>query len=390
MNSITSKVVLLLTPLDMGKDGAGQLYLKALISSTPSIQVVTIRFPEVEYLEYLPLSRGGWISRVLKSLLSRFGLWQTLRVALYERVYLSRDVKRAKGLFQYHRAESCWITLSSPECILLAHSLVKNNLKLRVTVWDVPEHLLSSLKISSIAAERLMSIFAKVMCGAASVSVIGTNMQEYYQSLFGINAVVIRPISSIPPDREKVIPKSGKLRIVFAGSLYAKNEWNALLKSLIAQNWCIANRKVVIYFVGAFPLYGAAWNKNVRKLGYIPAKQVVEICRTCDIAYLPYWLTKDKNVVATTSFPSKLALYLSCGLPVLNHGPRFSELTRIMNNYQIGISCHSLDAVDIKTSLEALIVIADKLSTRQSILNLVQVELSLESVGKRFVEFINS
>jgi glycosyltransferase involved in cell wall biosynthesis len=387
VNHFASKVVLLLTPVDMTKDAAGQLYLKALTSTAPSIRVITFRLPEGGYLEYS--SGAGRISRTWTSLASRFGAWQTLKISLYARKQLIRDTQQAQELLRSHEAESCWITLSSPECILLAHELMKSGVKIRVTVWDAPEHVLSSQNICGAAAEGLLRRFAEVLRGAASVSVISANMQEHYKVLFDIEAVVIRPVS-VPPERNKTPRKRRTLRLVFAGSLYAKVEWNALLKSLKALQWRIANRRVVIYFLGAFPLRGASWDRHVKQLGHLPAAEAAAICRKCDVAYLPYWLTGDNALVAATSFPSKLALYLSSGLPVLNHGPQTSEVTRIMRNYDIGVSCHSLAADNIAAALEALAHPTIGISTQQAICKLVQSELSPESVGRRFVEFMTS
>jgi hypothetical protein len=387
LNGFNNTTVLLLTPVNMTKDGAGQLYLKAITSTAPSIRVITLRLPEGGYLEYS--SGAGRITRAWTSLASRFGVWQTLKIWLYARKQLKRDTRRAQELLRSHEAGSGWITLSSPECILLAHELIKSGVKLRVTVWDAPEHLFSSQNIYCAAAEGLLRRFAEVLRSAASVSVISTNMQELYRSQFNIEAVVIRPVA-IPPERNKTPLKRRTLRLVFAGSLYAKVEWNALMKSLKALHWRIANRRVVIYFLGTFPLRGASWDRHVKQLGHLPAAEAAAICRKCDVAYLPYWLTGDNALVAATSFPSKLALYLSSGLPVLNHGPQTSEVTRIMRDYDIGVSCHSLASSNISAALEALAQPANMIATQEAICKLVQNELSPESVGRRFVEFMTS
>lgn len=376
-----------MTPVDMTKDGAGQLYLKSIISTAPHVRVVNTRLPEGGYLEYA--SEAGRFSRALTSLASRIGAWQTLKVALYERKQLSRDMQRAQELLNSYEAESGWITLSSPECILLAHSLIKKGVKIRVTVWDAPEHLLSSQNIYRTTTKRLLNLFTEVLRGATSVSVISYNMQERYRSQLNITAVVIRPVSTLPREDQKTFTHRRTLRIVFAGSLYAKVEWNALLKSLAAQQWRIADQKVVIYFVGAFPLRGALLDRRVKRLGHLPTAAAAAICRKCDVAYLPYWLSGENALVAATSFPSKLAFYLGSGLPILNHGPKTSETTRIMHDFEIGVSCHSLDVDDIANALEALVRYKKLNGMQQAIRNLIVSELSAQSVGRHFVEFIS-
>lgn len=375
-----------MSPVDMTKDGAGQLYLKGIISTAPYVRVVNTRLPEGGYLEYA--SAAGRISRALTSLASRIGVWQTLKIALYERKQLSRDTQRAQELLNSYEAESGWITLSSPECILLAHSLIKKGVKIRVTVWDAPEHLLSSQNICRNTTKRLINLFTEVLRGATSVSVISYNMQERYRSQLDITAVVIRPVSALPQEGKKTVSHRRTLRLVFAGSLYAKVEWNALLKSLAAQQWRIANRKVIIYYLGTFPLRGALFDRRVKRLGHLPTAEAAAICRKCDVAYLPYWLSGDNALVAATSFPSKLAFYLGSGLPVFNHGPKTSETTRIMHDFEIGVSCHSLGVDNIAAALEALAQPEKLIIMQHEIRNLIHSELSAQSVGRHFVEFI--
>ena len=385
--TVLPNVVMLLTPVDMSGNSAGQLYLKTLTSTAPSTKFIICRVPERGYLEFS--SGAGLISRAWISLTSRIGGWQTLKVVLYARGQLARDTCYARDMHGRHDAESSWLTLSSPECILLAHELISAGVKLRVTVWDAPEHLLSSQHIWKGVSVWLLRKFSEVLKGATSVSVISTNMQERYRADFGIHSVVLRPVAVASAQARK--PRKGSmLRIVFAGSLYAKVEWNAFLKALAGVKWRIAGKRVVVYFVGAFPLRGASLDRHVKKLGYLPADEAVAICRKCDIAYLPYWLTGTNSMVAATSFPSKLSLYLSCGLPVLNHGPQTSEVSRLMRDYEIGVSCHSLDVDEIAAALAALVRPVSVAGRMAAIDDFVHGELSPQSVGRQFLEFLTS
>jgi glycosyltransferase involved in cell wall biosynthesis len=376
-----------MSSLDMTNNGAGQLYLKAIISTAPSIQVINTRLPGGEHLEYSP--EASRMSRVVSSLASRFGLWQSLKITLYERKQLLVDMIQAQELIKSHNAESVWIVLLSPECILLAHSLIKNGVKLRVTILDVPEYLFASRYVSRNIAKRLLNLFAEILRGAISVSVISAKMQDRYRKLYGIDTVVIRPISPIPIERRSTSCKRRTLRIVFAGSLYAKDEWNALLESLTALQWKIADRNIVIYFLGAFPLYGAACSRRVKRLGYLPSAEAAAIARKCDVAYLPYWFSSTNALVSATSFPSKLGFYLASGLPVFNHGPNTSEVTSLMQDFNIGVSCHSLKVEDIATALERLVRLEQISATQHEIRDLVISEMSSQSVGRKFVEFIS-
>jgi hypothetical protein len=60
-----------------------------------------------------------------------------------------------------------------------------------------------------------------------------------------------------------------------------------------------------------------------------------------------------------------------------------------MNNYDIGVSCHSLGVDNIAAALEALVRPQKSIVMQQEIRNLILSELSAQSVGRHFDEFIS-
>lgn len=380
------RVVLLLTPVDLTRESAGQLYLAALTSTVSHIRVISSRLPDGGYLEFTPSASA--VSRAAASVVARLGFWQTMKLASYEKRKMPLDFRLALELLRKHNADSIWITLSSPASILLAYALIQAGIKVRATVWDAPEHLLASQRIYRNVSDRVMQCFADVLRRAEKVSVISTNMQMRYRDLFEVEAVVLRPIATEPKENPRSGRRRGTLRLLFAGSLYAKDEWNALVRTLQELCWRINGRRVVLYYVGAFPLRGVVADRHVRRLGHRTSTDTMAIARRCDAAYLPYWLSGKSALVAATSFPSKLATYLSCGLPVLNHSPRTSETTRIMADHPIGASCDSLSGNDLRTALLILAGLTESEFTQIAIRGLVHSELSPELIGKRFTEFL--
>jgi hypothetical protein len=379
-------VVLLLTPVDMTRTSAGQIYLSRLIAITPSVRVVWERLPTRGYLEYS--SNASLLSRAITSLTSRLGAFQTFALSHYERGQLSIDARLGLDLAKHHSADSVWITVSSPQCILLALALTRYGLKLRVTIWDAPEYLLASQHISARTSKLLMGHFSEVMRAALSVSVISSNMQDRYRENCRNSPIVLRPLPATPLGRSRATQHRGSLRLLFAGSLYAKAEWNSLVAALEARSWRVSGRRVVIYFLGAFPLRGAASHRRVRRLGFQAPAAVGAIGNRCDIAYLPYWLSKDHALAAATSFPSKLSEYLSSQLPVLNHGPASSELTRVMKDHPIGVSCHTHSAHEIVSAIEQLATSEVREAASDAIKRLLATEFSPHTARERFGSFM--
>lgn len=381
-----SQAVLLVSPVDLSRDSAGKIYLNALLDAAPEARFVHERLPWIGKMAYNPTS--GRVVRAAASLAARIGAWQRFKLLVYRRRQLDEDFRRVVRLVQEHHTTSIWITLSTLEAIFLAERLSKLDIPLRVTVWDALEHLLQSQHVHGSMADRLERAFATTLRAASAVSVIGTNMHEMYKQRYGVDAWVIRPGAFRVEGGQDAGRSRSTLRLVFAGSLYAKTEWNALVSALNARNWTICGRRVVLYFLGSFPFRGASQNRRVVQLGFRPTAQAMAIASRCDLAYLPYWFSSEHKTVASTSFPSKLATYVSCGLPVLNHGPAYTEATRIMQDFPIGASCHSLAGDAIVSALEILADSSRTVTYRNAMRRLVDTELSTSIMRARFTEFI--
>ena len=149
-------------------------------------------------------------------------------------------------------------------------------------------------------------------------------------------------------------------------------------------------KRVVIYFLGDYPLRGVKYDRHIKRLGFRSQREAADISSKCDVGYLPYWIASDHSLVASTSFPSKLSAYLGSGLPILNHGPEISETTRVMREYPIGISCHSLKVEDIYEALKQLNESQNSITTRQAIKKFIQSELSAIEIGKRVDSFLRA
>jgi hypothetical protein len=145
------------------------------------------------------------------------------------------------------------------------------------------------------------------------------------------------------------------VRIVFAGSLYSKQEWNAFVTALEAVNWQIAGRDIQLEFVGTFPLKDAVRPPALVVHPPMSQQDTLSFMATADIGYLPYWMDPAKEFVARTSFPGKMTAYSASGLAIFHHGPATSSVTRFLLRYQYGVACASLQTADITDQLEALI-----------------------------------
>ncbi len=154
---------------------------------------------------------------------------------------------------------------------------------------------------------------------------------------------------------KRVAIKSKEITIGFAGSLYAKREWNTLVHALESTDGEVDGRQVRIRFLGQFPRWGARRSSFVEFLGYQSIEDTLEILKTTMWYIFHTGLTRRHAYIVQTSFPNKLSTYVASGVPILFHGPKESSPSWFMDDFPIGLCCHSLIAEDILRTINRLV-----------------------------------
>lgn len=379
---------LLVSPVGLDSNSAGSAFLKSLLSTAEAVEFSVTRRPTSWLHEYNPKSND--FVKVMKSLLARLGGVQVFAFAWYEKLQVHKDVMQLMSAV--NRGSDgpvpVLLTLSSPESILLASRLAARGCALYLIVLDDPEYLLGSLRFGTRAADKVKSLFGQALRSAKAVAVISEAMCDRYAHRYNIDPIVIRPGTTVPSSFASRKQRQ-TFRLAFAGSLYAKQEWNSLIRALDQSGWSVNGKRVVVYFVGAFPKFGALDGRYVVKMGYRTTDEVKVILAKCHAGYLPYWLAPEKSLVASTSFPSKLATYLSCGLPVLHHGPFYTEAARLLKATQAGVCCDKVDADAVLSALVAVSELSGSVGSFQDIRKILDTHLSDAVMAEKFSCFLS-
>ena len=379
--------MLLATPASPDASGIGSLFLRDLIASRPDLKVLVCEVPP--FLLGSNRVAPSKLKRLLRAASTRIPRFQTLRLRWFRLFHLEA---RAKAVAEFATAEGLdriWATASSVEMIWIAQLLAARGFDLRVTVWDAPEYLCGNLGLTLALQEDVLSSFADVMGHAKVVSVIGHAMQKDYQRRFGIKSEIIRhgiraqlrPVALAPrPDTT--------LRIVFAGSLYSKQEWNSFVEALDSAGWQINGRPVSLSFIGRFPLSGARKPRQINLLGEKSFEETLDLLSGMDIGYLPYWFDAAHEIVARTSFPGKLSAYAAAGLAVFHHAPAYTEAAAFLQAYPFGVTCPSLDPAEIVAALTQFseIALTESVSAARELA--YREELSQAAMAVRFGRFL--
>lgn len=381
--------VMLMTPVDLASNGVGAIFLNEILDSRPAGEVV-VRWEPPFLMERGLLRGAGRFGRLVRAASSRAPYFHSLRLRHFRRSALDARVSALGAAADAAGARAVWVTASSPEVILIADRLAAMGRDLRVMVWDDPSYFLANLGVDPSFKADVMQAFGRLLTNAGAVAVIGRNMQSLYAETYGISSTIIRHgidpknIGPRPP-----APRNDLFRLIFAGSLYSKKEWNALVSALERVNFNVGGRRVELNFMGRFPVTGARRSPGVNYLGERTFQQAMSIMSDMDAGYLPYWFDPRHELVARTSFPSKLSAYAAAGLAVFHHAPAYTEVTTLLRELPFGVSCPSLEEGVVIDHLNTLMELQATDICNQAISVLLNKEISIETMLHNFDDFVD-
>lgn len=321
-----------------------------------------------------------------------FPMLPSIAETVLRRYRLPRLLERIETFSREHRAEGLLAILNAPSIIYAARPAAERlGVPLYAMVWDPPEYLALNLRFGQAATGRLLRAFDDALRGATALAVIGEGMADRYGRSFRGQPVIVR--HGVHPDlwREARDPLrwAGPLVIGFAGSLYAKAEWRALLAALESVNYEVCGRPVFVKLIGRVPLRGVPVPPRVHCTGTLALEDTIAALGDVDVSYLPYWFDSEHAEVVRLSFPSKLSTYAAAGAPVFYHGPADSSPADFFRRYPMGVACHSLEPRPIVEALgqlagDAGLYRAAHTSCRRALVD----ELGLDVMAGRFAQFM--
>ena len=345
--------LLLFTPVAPMPSGVGGIFLHDLCRMYPGESLaacVVSDDPASVRIPYLPADRTLAVPRPPEYGFNRLGRHVTRATrAVAERWVRRRHVASvvhsAARFGKRFGAALLWVPLSSPTALHAAAPLARElGVPLLTTVWDPPEYWLRHYwGLEGAALAALMRSFADAMRVSVRCGVMSEEMARTYREQFGTAGVVMRHGIAeerwLPPAAG--LAADATLTIGFAGSMYARDEWQALLRALDSVDWRVAGRRVRVRVCGPGWDLPLASRAHVELLGWRTVDETIALMSECDLCYLPYWLAPEFAVVTRLAFPTKLSTYLASGRPVLFHGPADSSPAHFFGKYRAAACCHS-------------------------------------------------
>lgn len=345
---------LLITSTPPGSKGVGDIYLENLCSKQPEGSLV--RLSVVKKSKMLSLSR--WLNFDCYNISvkkSHLPFISSLMFLFFKIFYKKNIVKQITEVIHTENIEKLWIVLSSPELILIAENLSKNtSVPIYVSIWDSPIYFKENLHLDCLTYSTIKKAFESVLNESKHISVIDDGMKQKLCSKHISKTFVIRNGIDANTYFKSNINDPEKLKIVFAGSIYAKTEWNKFILALKKINFTINNKEIELVNFGRLPRFGIIRDERINFKGLVSLEEVMKELSEADIGYVPYWFSSKKSEVVETSFPGKVSAYVAAGVKVFFHGPANSSVISFIDKWNVGINCTSLDEIDIIHAIELI------------------------------------
>jgi len=239
-------------------------------------------------------------------------------------------------------------------------------LPLFVYIMDDPAGMPSQPAWKAIFYRLLMP---KILRSASRVWCVSSYTCEEFERRYSVRCEPLWPpveIEEFRKGREEAAgPSSGTVRIVYTGAIYD------------AQIDALQNLVQVLNFRDPAPHGGKQFhltlctslpNRTLERMAltgpavrsqHVRLQDMPRVLAEADILFLPYTFKAQLEHVARTSFPSKIAEYLSAGTPILVHAPPYATATRFFRDHGCGYVVDRPDAQALRQALHTLSEDAD-------------------------------
>jgi glycosyltransferase involved in cell wall biosynthesis len=364
--------ILLLTDVPPCNDFPGTLLTEELCRMLPegSIAAFIVLNPYLNYVKISPDLGETPVEYVDKprenALFPGKGKWKIIANFTHEmynaKIRTARICDRAVAFGKANSIDRVWCILQGQTMIRLALPVARKlGVPLHSQLWDHPAWWLKDNGIDFISRKLILHEFAKAIRGSVCCAAASHAMAEIFQEIYSVDSVPILANLSVdmayPPVR--ALNDKDVLSIGIAGQLYSHMEWQTLLTVLGDIGWKINHRKSVLRYLGNHFNIDLSREEykmvNIEFLGYRPQNEAIRLLSECDILYCPYPFSNDLEIIAKTSFPSKLITYLATGKPVFFHGPDYAAPARFLKEHNAALMCHTLDRREVGQMLQILV-----------------------------------
>jgi glycosyltransferase involved in cell wall biosynthesis len=248
-------------------------------------------------------------------------LFETLR----RTIVVPRLTKQAVDFGRKQGVTAVWVVLQGQTVVQMAAEVAQRlGVPLYTQVWDPLIWWLVANHIDRFNRRKALADFDKALRSSRACAAASWAMADHYQRRYDTYST---PVISSHSPAIAAYPELGdfpgdEIVIGMAGQFYAGQEWLQLVRALNMAGWQVDGHNVSVLVLGPSEPPGEAPLKKISYLGWHSQADAIQILAKCHILYCPYPFAQNMAEVVELSFPSKVALYLAAGRPVLFHGPQ--------------------------------------------------------------------
>lgn len=318
-----------------------------------------------------------------------------LKEKYIEEYIVPRLIDEVVAFGKKQKVDRIWAILQGQTIIRMSVKVARKlQVPLYTQVWDHPLWWVEDCKLDRWSKRSILKQFDEAIFNSRCCAVASYEMEKNFVEKYNTKAIPI--IASINEDYIKPIEKyeiKGKNELVIgmAGQIYAKREWFALLQTLDRLGWRIGKQNIKVRFWGRKDALTTENRSNIEYMGYRSQPEVIEMLSECDILYCPYFSEKEYEIIAKTSFPSKLTTYLAAGKPIFFHGPSYASPAIFLEEHDAGIVCTSLNIDEIEQALTHMVENQDRCNqVINNGHNILVKEFTMASLKEKFLQFIRA
>jgi glycosyltransferase involved in cell wall biosynthesis len=405
---MNSPRLLLLTSTPPGDGSVGEIFLRDLCRiyphdrlacyaiTSPGITVAREWKPSEE-LAWLPTEIEEWWGYHRGGGMLRAAAKKVGANALFERTRLSGGgalLDRVERHAREHRIEKIWCVLGSPVMYLLAAPLADRlGVPLVTTVWDPFERIARDFDLAGPSRRAALASFGEAVRRSERVGVMSESMRDEYERLYGAHGVIMRHgvDAAAHTGDATAAPASSTLTLGYGGSLYALEEWGALMRALEGIDWTLDGRAVSVRVYGSNARVNTPDGARVELMGWRPMAEVIDGLSRVEANYLPYWFDPAHRPDVRLCFPTKLTSYLASGRPIFYHGPADSSPVAFFERFPAAVCCHSLETDAIVSALRELVGNTERYRTMiEAGRAAIEQELNESVFHERFRELVTA
>jgi hypothetical protein len=269
----------------------------------------------------------------------------------------TRSLRRVVDAILARGGGRAWV-IGHVEGNVVARALIRAGARVHLSIHDdVPDGVFARSQRYRALSQLSRPLYASALRTAASVDVVSDGMQRHYRRTLGVSSVVVRPyVEALPAAPPRPAP-GDEIRIGHIGSIYAPDEWRALLRALrdVAAEQGRKARMIMIGLAGRYHAVADEFPGLVELVSDLPEDRAVERLFSCHAVYAMYPFEERAAIFRRTSIPTKLTTYLRAQRPVLAHSPPESSLLEVVEGQGVGVPCTSLGHAELVAALRRVL-----------------------------------